>query len=163
MEKCGNFCFSNCYFVICSYYERRSISHSIFETVKTIWEDSFFYTYFTEEKDIGFQKREFEYLPDGYYLIEEISDGNINTTIYSNESGEQIIIDQHLVSDNRQITMDLEYSEEKEVEVKGLPLLIYRYEDGFVSAYYEYQESVFILSADKISDDEIIKIIEGIN
>lgn len=24
-----------------------------FETVKTIWEDSFFYTYFTEEKDIG--------------------------------------------------------------------------------------------------------------
>lgn len=47
-----------------------------FETVKTIWEDSFFYTYFTEEKDIGFQKREFEYLPDGYYLIEEISDGN---------------------------------------------------------------------------------------
>ena len=42
-----------------------------FETVKTIWEDSFFYTYFTEEKDIGFQKREFEYLPDGYYLIEE--------------------------------------------------------------------------------------------
>jgi len=51
----------------------------------------------------------------------------------------------------------------KEVEVKGLPLLIYRYEDGFVSAYYEYQESVFILSADKISDDEIIKIIEGIN
>ena len=33
-----------------------------FETVKTIWEDSFFYTYFTEEKDIGFQKREFEYL-----------------------------------------------------------------------------------------------------
>ena len=134
-----------------------------FETVKTIWEDSFFYTYFTEEKDIGFQKREFEYLPDGYYLIEEISDGNINTTIYSNESGEQIIIDQHLVSDNRQITMDLEYSEEKEVEVKGLPLLIYRYEDGFVSAYYEYQESVFILSADKISDDEIIKIIEGIN
>ena len=133
------------------------------ETVKTIWEDSFFYTYFTEEKDIGFQKREFEYLPDGYYLIEEISDGNINTTIYSNESGEQIIIDQHLVSDNRQITMDLEYSEEKEVEVKGLPLLIYIYEDGFVSAYYEYQESVFILSADKISDDEIIKIIEGIN
>ena len=124
-----------------------------FETVKTIWEDSFFYTYFTEEKDIGFQKREFEYLPDGYYLIEEISDGNINTTIYSNESGEQIIIDQHLVSDNRQITMDLEYSEEKEVKVKGLPLLIYRYEDGFVSAYYEYQESVFILSADKISDD----------
>ena len=73
-------------------------------------------------------------MPDGYYLIEEISDGNINTTIYSNESGEQIIIDQHLVSDNRQITMDLEYSEEKEVEVKGLPLLIYRYEDGFVSA-----------------------------
>ena len=59
--------------------------------------------------------------------------------------------------------MDLEYSEEKEVEVKGLPLLIYRYEDGFVGAYYEYQESVFILSADKISDDEIIKIIEGIN
>ena len=55
------------------------------------------------------------------------------------------------------------YSEEKEVEVKGLPLLIYRYEDGFVSAYYEYQESVFILSADKIYDDEIIKIIEGIN
>ena len=34
---------------------------------------------------------------------------------------------------------------------------------GMVSAYYEYQESVFILSADKISDDEIIKIIEGIN
>ncbi len=49
------------------------------------------------------------------------------------------------------------------MEVKGLPLLIYIYEDGFVSAYYEYQESVFILSADKISDDEIIKIIEGIN
>ena len=48
-------------------------------------------------------------------------------------------------------------------QVKGLPLLIYRYEDGFVSAYYKYQESVFILAADKISDDEIIKIIEGIN
>ena len=29
-KTCGNFCFSNCYFVICSYYERRSISHSIF-------------------------------------------------------------------------------------------------------------------------------------
>ena len=96
----------------------------------------FFTSYFTEEKEHWiFRKEEFGYLPDGYYLIEEISDGNINTTIYSNESGEQIIIDQHLVSDNRQITMDLEYSEEKEVEVKGLPLLIYIYEDGFVSAH----------------------------
>ena len=99
-------------------------------------------------------------MPDGYYLIEEISDGNINTTIYSNESGEQIIIDQHLVSDNRQITMDLEYSEEKEVEVKGLPLLIYRYEDGFVGAYYEYQESVFILSADTLSLIHIFVLIQ---
>ena len=41
-----------------------------FETVKTIWEDSFFYTYFTEEKDIGFQKREFEYLPP-YNIVEK--------------------------------------------------------------------------------------------
>lgn len=133
-----------------------------FEAVKTIWEDSFFYTYFTEENDVGFQKRELGYLPDDYSLMEEISNDNISTLIYSNGRGEQIIIDQHLVSNNRQITLDLEYTHEKEVEVKELPLLIYRYEDGFVSAYYEYQESAFILSADKLSDDEIIKIMEGI-
>lgn len=134
-----------------------------FEAVKTIWEDSFFYTYFTEENETDFQKMKITYLPDEYYLMEEISNDNTSMSSYSNKSGEQITIDQHLVSDNRRITLDLEYSTEKEVDIKGIPLFIYRYEDGFASAYYEYRNSAFVLSADNLSDDEILKIMEGIN
>lgn len=134
-----------------------------FETVKTICEDSFFYTYFTGGNEIEFQEYKLEYLPNGYRLIEELSNNNTSTRIYSNESGEQIVIDQHLASDKRTIFFDLEYSTKNEVNVKGVPLLIYRYTDGFVSAYYEYKNSVFILSADRLSDNEIIQIIENID
>lgn len=134
-----------------------------FETVKTIWEDSFFYTYFTENDEIDVEKYNFNYLPEGYKLLESSGNDNTITTIYENKNGEQLIIDQHLVSDKREIMFDLEYSTEREVDVKGINLDIYRYEDGFASAYYEYGNTVVIISADNLSDNEFIQIIENMN
>ena len=128
--------------------------------MKTIWEDSFLYTYFVEEETNLFTEFQLEYLPAGYGLEEKLGNDNSYSSTYTNAVGEQIVFDQYRITDNRKIVMDLDYDKETVVTVNGVPLIIYSYADGFVSSYYEYQNNVFLLTADNLSREETVKIFE---
>ena len=47
----------------------------------------------------------------------------------------------------------------EKIEIGEFNIDIYRYEDGYIRAYLEFGQSVFIVEADNLSEEEIKKII----
>lgn len=132
--------------------------NKFFETVSTMLEDSVLYTYFADEEEGEFQAREPGYLPEGYRETERSLSDIHMYLIYENERGEMITWEQILVSAGTSIGMDMEYDAQVIQTVEGKFVTVYLYPDEFKSAYCEYEESVFILTADNLSVDEICKM-----
>ena len=131
-----------------------------FKTVSTILEKegAVLYTYFTDEQEREFQAREPGYLPEGYRETErQISDIHM-FLIYENDNGEMITWEQILASAGASVGMDTEYDAQITKEVNGKSVVICSYSEGDKYAYCEYKESVFILTADDLSVDEICKM-----
>lgn len=129
-----------------------------FETVSTMLESSVRYTYFTDEPEGEFQAREPGYLPEGYRETERSLSDIHMLLVYENDRGEMITWEQWLASDGGSIVMDTEYDACETKEVNGKFVTVYLYSDEFKAAYCEFKESVYILSADNLSVDEIYKM-----
>lgn len=134
----------------------------IFETVKTIWEDSFIYSYFSDNTQTSLKKIKITYIPEGYTLIGENQNENIYTAIFENKDGKQIICDQMLVSDQRDIVFDLEYSSIRRECVQEKDIVIYSYDGTYRSAYCEYGNYVIAVTSDNLSEEEILQFYNGI-
>ncbi len=78
---------------------------SFFETAKTIWEDSFIYSYITKESN-ELKPKEPGYIPAGYKILAQDADTVAASFIYQNDTGEQIICLQHSVNDGSKIIFD---------------------------------------------------------
>lgn len=131
-----------------------------FKTVSTILEKegAVLYTYFTDEQEREFQAREPGYLPEGYRETERQMSDIRMFLIYENDNGEMITWEQWLASTGTSIGMDTEYDAQITKEVNGKSVVICSYSEGDKYAYCEYKESVFILTADDLSVDEICKM-----
>lgn len=128
-----------------------------FETFRTLWEDSFIYSYFAEESNEGKVKKP-GYVPTGYEML--IEDANTVTAsfIYQNDAGRQLICLQHHIRDGSEITFDSEYDLEEQLKITGGLVDVHRYSDGRVYCYLEYKENVFTLYADNLDNNDIKKI-----
>lgn len=130
-----------------------------FAKVKTIFEDSFEYKYYVEEDSEGIIY-EPQYIVEGYELIRH--DENDISSIYeyyNYKTDQQYNLTQELVTDGKNVVFDLEYDSLEKIEIGEFNIDIYRYEDGYIRAYLEFGQSVFIVEADNLSEEEIKKII----
>lgn len=132
----------------------------LFDTIRTLREDSAEYTYFTDEEEGEFRKREPAYLPEGYEEVKRSSNGIGFHLVFENSLGEMITWRQLLVSDGDSVVMDTEYDSQMTCEVDGKFVTTYLYSDGFKCAYCEYKEYVYIMTADDITIDEICKMFQ---
>lgn len=129
-----------------------------FDTVSTMLESSVLYTYFTDEEEGEFQAREPGYLPEGYRETERSLSDIHMYLVYENDRGEMITWEQILVSAGASVGMDMEYDVRETKEVNGKFVVICSYFEGDKYAYCEYKESVFILTADNLTVNEICKM-----
>ncbi len=130
---------------------------SFFETVRILWEDSFIYSYFTEETDRLNVKKP-GYVPAGYEMLIEDANTAVASFIYQDDAGRQLICLQHHVSDGSEITFDSEYDLEDHIKITGGVIEMRWYSDGHVYCYLEYMENVFTLYADNLDNNDVKKI-----
>ncbi|MCH5342913.1 MAG: DUF4367 domain-containing protein [Acetatifactor sp.] len=133
-----------------------------FETIKNSLEDSILYSYFVDEKQDNFHCSEPEYIPVGYQEIDRVIVDRLFSITYANDDGELIIWDQMLIQDGGNLVVDTEYDTQVVKEINGDNAIISLYSDGYVGAYYEHAEYVYILSADKLSIEELCSMIESV-
>lgn len=139
----------------------------LFETVKTTWEDSILYRYFTDIEDIEMEAEEFhinepQYMPQGYKEIERTVTDHQLSVMYENSLGEMITWDQVMVTDGGTLVVDSEYDSQIAKEINGKAVIISLYSDGYAGVYYESDEYAYLLTADNLSIEEICCIVESI-
>lgn len=142
----------------------RAYSGMLFERIKTIWEDSFIYTYFVEDSvcEEEVEMREPSYIPKDYSCMNSVSNEIMWYAIYEDAQGNQITYQQMLVTNEEKTVMDLEYISEKTIDLNGNVLTLYFYEDGYIHAYYTWDKYIWEITADDIQEEEIYKIIEDV-
>lgn len=127
----------------------------LFETVKSMWEDSVFYSYFTVRQPMAFQCYEPYDIPQGYCETDRTITEHLLSITYMSEDGRMITWDQMLVQDGGKYVTDIEYDRQIVEEVNGKSVIIFIYADGFVNAYCECDEYAFILTAENLSVDGV--------
>jgi hypothetical protein len=132
-----------------------------FETTKTFFSDSVLYHYFSDEEEVSFQNREPNYIPDGYDERERIESVISLIIIYENNLGEQIVWEQKLVVDGSNMVLDSEYDSMETREIDGSTAFVYSYSDGYVMAYYEHEQYVYYITADRLESEEMFHIISS--
>lgn len=133
-----------------------------FQTVQEIWEDSVVHTYDVGEEGQEFVPHEPSYIPEGYEEVRRIETENSLSLEFVNTVGNYICFDQIAVADGDWSSLDVEY-ENKVIKKEGMEIYtIYMYKDGFVRAYYEKEQYVYILTTDILSNDEIVNIFNSI-
>lgn len=135
---------------------------NFFKTVKTIYEDSILYSFFRQNSEVQFKKMAPIYIPDGYIEIDKIVTDNWLSITYTNSNDELIIWDQMLVTNEGKVMMDSEYDILESKEINGGVVDVAMYSNGYAYAYYEYEDYLFILTANCIDLDTILSMFESI-
>lgn len=130
-----------------------------FEKMEVILEDSSMYIYDEELDNYNFTPYEPTYVPEGYTEIRKsISDKAISID-YINDEDKTICWRQRLVLSGSVVGMDAEYDEIVVLEYAGENIIIRVYENNYKSLYYESGNSVFMMTADNISVEDMYEII----
>lgn len=133
-----------------------------FQTVQEIWEDSVVHTYDVGEEGQEFVPHEPSYIPEGY---EEVRREELDTATYiqyEDIDGNCIYWDQDIASAGIWNTLDVEYKKSDTKKTDAGIICIYSYEDGSKSAVLESEQYIYILTADNIEDEIILKMLESI-
>lgn len=134
-----------------------------FDSFKTIGESTIMYSYLVKEGTGTMEYHEPHYLPKGYQEKKRITERRLLNIIYENEQGKQMSWNQIFVQDKTDIILDAKYDQQLVKEINGCSLLINLYADGSVRAYYEYGDSVFLMSADALTIEEICAVFDSID
>jgi hypothetical protein len=132
-----------------------------FETIKTFFEDSVLYNYFVIENDSKFTNYVPSYIPSGYFEIDKISSETNLSIMYENKNGELITWDQILATETSNVVMDTDYDSLEKIEMDGYTIDVALYESGYACVYSEYEQYVFVLTADSLNIEEIKSIFES--
>ena len=81
---------------------------------------------------------------------------------YTNEDGKIITWDQMMVQDQGELIVDIEYEQQIIEMVNGKEVTISLYLNGFVNAYCECGEYVYVLTADYLGIDEVCRVFGSI-
>ena len=132
----------------------------LYETIKTIWEDSFLYSYFKKSDVKVAVVYEPTYIPEGYELVKKTENNRMYNWIYEKKDI-SMHLQQRIIKNASEFVVDSEFVKEEVIKVQDMELVLYYYEDGRICSYYEYLDSVFIIHAKELSQEEMIKIYEG--
>lgn len=134
-----------------------------FATLKTIYEDSVLYSYSSREENMILEITEPRFLPKGYVEKERMENGVSINIFYENSMGEQITWEQMLIDDGSSIILDTEYDTQVQRIVNGHTATVYFYEEGNSMAYYEADNYVYLITADQLTENEILEILASMN
>ena len=129
----------------------------LYETIKTIWEDSFLYSYFKKsnvELEVVYEPT---YVPEGYELVKKIENIRMYGWIYEKED-KSIRLRQWIIKNESRFIGDSDFIKEEAIRVQDMEIALYYYEDGSTCSYYEYLDSIFIIEATELNKEEMIKI-----
>lgn len=133
-----------------------------FQTVKEIWEDSVIYTYFFEVNEEGFREMEPQYIPEGYSEVSRVYMEDMVSLVYEDSDGNYIILDQMLAINGRFNVLDIDYEKQEQKEIGGKFVTISIYSNGYITAWYEQDEYIYILNANKINISDVYDILKKI-
>ena len=133
----------------------------LYETIKTIWEDFFLYSYFKKSNVELAVVYEPTYIPDGYELVKKTENTRMYDWIYEKDGKSIIHLRQRVIENASEFMVDSDFVKEEVIRVQNMEFLLYYYEDGSICSYYEYLDSVFIIHAKELNQEELIKIYEG--
>ena len=132
----------------------------LYESMKTIWEDSFLYSYF-KKSDVALDVvYEPTYVPEGYVLVKKTENPRVYNWIYEKED-KSIHLQQWIVKDGSRFLVDTDFIKEEVIRVQDMEIVLYYYEDGRICSYYEYLDSIFVIDEKELNQEELITIYEG--
>ena len=132
----------------------------LFKKIEVALEDSYMYVYDEKTDSYCYTMYEPNYVPKGYEEVLRTLNENVMVIQYTNKDGKRISWNQFKVKSGMIFGSDGEYDKIVEKEYAGENVTIHLYEDGFKTLYYEAGNSVFSISADDISVEEIYKMIK---
>lgn len=95
------------------------------------------------------------YLPKGYYTVEEIKQPSVLTVNFENEEGKKITFQQYL--DHTVANMDREDAKEEYIDINGSAAILYT-ENNYRTIVWKANKNFLEIMANDISREEIIKI-----
>lgn len=136
-----------------------------FMTLKTLREDATQYNYSSEEKDAVLTPTIPTCIPEGYTETDRRGSPLFCEIFYENNAGEQLIWEQMLISANNALTLvlDNEYDAEEKRVIGGHIATVYTYVDGYVMAYYEADNYVYVITADHMTAEEMFQLIASMD
>ena len=133
----------------------------LFKKIEVALEDSYMYVYDEKTDSYCYTMYEPNYVPKGYEEVLRTVNENVTVIQYMDEKGKRIDWNQFKVKSGMIYGSDGEYDELVEKEYAGENVRIHIYKDGYKTLYYEAGNSIFSISADDISVEEIYEMIKN--
>ncbi len=132
----------------------------LFKKIEVALEDSYMYVYDEKTDTYCYTMYEPDYVPKGYEEVSRVVHEDFVYINYINSEGKMISWKQKMVKSGMIYGSDGEYDKFVEKEYAGENVKIHLYEDGYKTLYYEAGSSVFSISADNLSVEEIYEMIK---
>lgn len=134
-----------------------------FQTVQEIWEDSVVHTYDVGEEGQEFVPHEPSYIPEGYEEVARYESDRTLNIEYANSKRMYIYWDQTEIKDGTWNILDNDYNEQLVYELDKGYIVLNLYDDNIVRAYYERDQYLYVISAEKIEPEEIYHMFDSIS
>lgn len=112
------------------------------------------------DENVEFVAIEPKYIPEGYKEVHREESLNRMLISYENNSGNSIMWEQFLISEDIVLALDAEYDSENVITLGKDTMTIYTKGDNKY-VYLETMNHVFLIYATGLTDDEICKMVEG--
>lgn len=132
----------------------------LYETIKTMWEDFFLFSYFDKSDEKVWIVYEPKYMLEGYELVLERENAGMKLLVYEKDNL-RIQLQQRSVRTGSKFAVDSDFVREEIIKNNDMEIFVYYYADGGICTYYEYLGSVFVINLYELNQEEIIKIYEG--
>lgn len=137
------------------------IRTKLYEFTQTVYDTYIERRYTAPEDQVGeFVPLYPEYIPEGYELAIEEADDTSLLLSYENREESCLVISQEQIQDGMNVSDDNEYISESPVEILGYQGKISRKEDGQIHIRWESENTLYLVGADGLTEEELLKVCE---
>lgn len=104
--------------------------------------------------------KKLSYVPNGYYLIREDKIKWSYTAEYHSERGMRFVFGGDVIMDGTVTGKDTDYINQHTVVVRGYDVLIETNEEGHRGCYWTEEDIQYVILADDLEENELIRMIE---
>lgn len=139
------------------------IRTKLYEFTQTVYDTYIERRYTAPEDKVGeFVPLYPEYIPEGYELAIEEADDTSLLLSYENKEESCLVISQEQIQDGMSVSDDNEYISESPVEILGHQGKISRKEDGQIHIRWESENTLYLVGADGLTEEELLKVCESL-